>query len=185
MSWLDEEISTDGVNPDQLERGTCRTAGKYHAELLDVKPDPNEKSGGTDLRFDFQILAGTVPHEVGNIFYHRERDPQGNEQRVFFLTKLALQLGVIRKDDVGPGKALNPKKLFEARGRQYVIEVVATPDKTNPQKTYANLGKVWAVDDDAVSDVPKDKDALEAAGAPTAQSVVKAAVAAPAALDDI
>lgn len=171
MSWLDEEISTDTVNPDQLDRGTCKTAGKYHVELLAVKEDENKKSGAKDLRFDFQILAGTVKTEVGNVFYHREQAPNGDETRIYHMTKLAVQLGAVKKEEVGPGKALNPRKFFDAEGRQYVISVVETPDKKDPAKgPYYNLGRVWDVNDEAVADVPKDIEALESAGVSTGAS---------------
>jgi hypothetical protein len=166
--WFEESVSTEGVDPNSLLKGTVRTKGMYHAECIAVKPD-EDRNGNKELRFDFQVLAGDHQHEVGNIFYHREKNPNGNSQRVFYLTKLAVQLGVVSKDDVGPGKPpLNLRKLFDAEGKQYVIEVVETtgkkPDDGSAPKVFQNLGRVFNVNDEAVKHVKKDMDAYEAAG---------------------
>lgn len=143
---------------DDIQGNARPLPGRYHA-MIKHADDSFEKFDKVIV--EFEVLAGTTPGQEGRThteFY------SCTEKALPRLQRLALCIGLLQ-----PGEEEKEVEFSEAEGKQLVIEVEENEyekeDKEGNKKTQKGvrlsfLG-MWSLHNKAVSDVPKNRDALK------------------------
>ena len=185
-------LGSEGVKTEDDVQGNVKPApGRYHVSIDDVmflqwdeenrkNHEVEEADGMADkIRIKFSVLAGTVPGQEG-------REIEDNffltDKAIARLQRLALCVGLLQ-----PGEAQREVHFSQAAGRQLVIECEEhsyTPkNKSEPVKT-VRIGfmGMWSLGNNAVSDVPKNQQAMQMApqGGATQAPAAQQQAAAPA-----
>lgn len=196
---LDDVVDASGFGEEQAtpkEGGkSCDKPGMYHVHVKGVKAEGSFTADAKGewktpcVRLDFEILAGTEADQVGKMIFHRiyrkkaEREGGKSSGRIIGLTdisdasreqmlRVAYQLGVMSKEDMGNAKAA--VRWSQAEGLQAIVRVDREEeedfkDHTKKRIVYRiNFGNVWGVHHPDVVDVPRDVEAMAMAGAPAA-----------------
>ena len=167
---------------------TCSEPGRYHVNVVDVKGEsPDERGVFSVVKVDLEILDGENPDQKGKMIYHRirlfrvlynkKRDQDGKETK-----ENDKEAGPIGHEPYSPNyikQAIRAAYAFglvdtptlqgvnwmAAVGTQCIVRVDERKDdndrKPSDRKFYEiGFGNFWRLDDEDVSDVPKDAEAL-------------------------
>jgi hypothetical protein len=179
-----DDLYQDDFDAEDLKPKASQTigkAGRYHLYCMAVKTETPDHTGmNSVVRLDFQVLAGEHADQKEHMLYHRvrlfkvlygpDKKPIGREaykpEFVAQAMRVARALGLIAKD--GTAK-LSQVQWAQAEGLQCVARVDEDTEEYDDKQTGAkksvtrfqvNFGNFWRVDDEEVSDVPKDGEAL-------------------------
>src|SRR5574343_354963 len=158
---------SDYGSEEEMDSGGYPKSGQYHAAVLDVDDDPE---GIEAIKVEFEVLAGTVPHQDGKQFTETFWRPNANHKDggKFAAKKIYRFLKAVGLADE---KALGRKVSIDwqaAKGMQLVVAVEEYErkgaDKKGNQRTYKGAQieglNIYPVDDPEVAAVPKDETAL-------------------------
>jgi len=143
---------------DDIQGNARPLPGRYHV-IVKHADDSFEKFDKVIV--EFEVLAGTTPGQEGRLITEFFAT---SEKALPRLQRLALCLGLL-----APGEEEKEVEFAEAEGRQLVIEVedneYEKKDEDGNKKTVKGvrvgfLG-MWSLNNKAVSDVPKNRDALK------------------------
>lgn len=155
----------DVTSEDEVGGNSRPLPGRYHATINGVKFLAKDGQGKNEevpedeaekIVVTFEVLAGTVPGQDGREIqeYFAVTD-----KAIARLKRLALCVGILK-----PQEAEKDVQFSQAQDRQLVIEIEENSyekdGKTIDGVRVAFMG-MWSVFNQAVSDVPKNKDILK------------------------
>ena len=138
--------------------------GQYHVEIIDVTEEPDGDDPST--RFDLQVRGGTNPDMVNRI--HRERiwwysnSDYGQRINQNQICLFAIRGGLTTKEALTARYKANEDVEFDwgkAVGRHLVVQLQEWGKET--KRIQIKPGCIWATDDPAVAQVPKDEKAID------------------------
>ena len=165
------EVPSDDfdANDTQDKGGTVDKPGKYHVVVNDLKYT-DEPGKSRQVRIDMQVLAGTESSQVGKMIFHRfyldkmqdgKRGPLSVGSRKIG-TRFFIGMGLLPPNAADANKVAWPFQ--KLRGCQAIVEVAPDEyeDETGNNRVSYKIafGHTWQPGDDAVADVPVDRDAL-------------------------
>jgi len=178
---FDMPFDASGISPEKLEQKGSATVNKDCKCHMLFKGLEKEKPEGKApcVRVDMEVLASTEESQVSRMHFHRinlaklgenglEPLSEGSKQNVL---KFFINLGLLTKEEVAGNNSIRlPWEKLEHF--QAIVEIKNEPYDEKDKVTKLPTGKkidsfripygcnVWRVDDDRVSSVPKDPDAL-------------------------
>jgi len=179
---FEQPIDASGFSQEDLDQkgggGAVNKEGFYHVQFgAPVQEKPEGKV--PCVRIDMQVLAGTEEDQVGKMIFHRINmakkgkepgtlEPLSDGSRKNLL-KFFANLGLVSKEEVaGNGKVRLPwerleffQAIVEIKNEQFDEEKdgVKTGNKRDSFRIPYGCN-VWQVNDDRMTHVPKDPDAL-------------------------
>lgn len=173
---FDVEFDASGFAPEDLEQKGSATVNKngfYHTLIKGLNQEKQEGKIPA-IRVDMEVLAGENEDQVGRTHYHRVNLAKWNENKTDVVplsegsTKNILRfftnLGLISKEEAAGKKVRLPWERLDQF--QLIVEIKNEPykdEKTGEMKDSYRIPfgcNVWKVDDERMSKVPKDPDAL-------------------------
>lgn len=178
---FEELDASDITSPDDLKGYDYPAAGIYHCVVNKVDAG-KEKVGG--IKFEGQILAGTVANQQGKTWWETMWDPSpDHKDGGKFMRKrkvaFALAVGLITPAQLGKPVSINWDL---AVGRQFVAKLdnyerISEKDKKTYKGAEVEGLNFWPVNHADVAAVPKDQVALgllgQQAAAPQQQGQVQ------------
>lgn len=146
----------ENVDPDNLE-GRLEP-GRYHLQI-----DTVDDSDPDYINVTYSTLAGTPAGQEGRISHERlYRSPKAIKRVVMFIiaTKLATREQIKQWKQSGENKKID---LSQAEGRQICVEM----EKNENGYVNWTFAGIWAVDDPAAKEIPKNDGMLATAGTGT------------------
>lgn len=153
---------------DDIQGNQKPLPGRYHAVVKDVKYqmkgtdkkwidlEEEDSDSAERIRFTFQVLAGTVPGQEDREF---QDDFYLSEKAIPRIQRFALCVGLLR-----PGEVDKEVLFSHSIGQQLVVEVdeeeYKTEDGKTGKKTKMTWMGMWSLNNKAVEDVPRNRDAL-------------------------
>jgi hypothetical protein len=156
-----KEIDLTGFSTDTDLEGARVPPGRYHVQVLDVRPDDEART--PCLVFKLVVLTGehrglTLPERL----YFSDKD--GAKRRV---SLFARRLGLVRPEDLGKRLSIDWR---HAVGRDFIGEVIEESyekrDGSTGTVSKLAFGGLYSCDDERVKDVPRGQ--LQAVAPPPA-----------------
>lgn len=157
------KVNTGGTNPEGSGGQFVDKAGIYHLTIVEQAIEEAGNSGGQVLRNSCEVLGSEHADQVGKQIKYDLFLPEGSqypEDNANALLRFGCALGIYSKAqwdaDIKAGVSADVP-VDEAAGLQFVAKVEMKPDKTDKDKHWARVTRIYAVGDDDAQGAPMSK----------------------------